>query len=318
MNARIRPAIVAAIAVAVIATGSAYLAMVSFGTDVLTMTTGIAFATAGVFELSLVTVALLAREAAQQNRPNGVLLVLTWFLSGSSGVFAAWHEIYLGHEIGAAAFRFLVPLLAALMWHLALIGDRHLATGRTWSSRLQDARLHAWFLATDAERRARQDQRDRGGWLAGIRVGWAQRRRLRTRAVALRTVPPAEVAETVALMRAALVAMDQGTAEAVALADEDAARMTIYEGLGARFDVLNAPVRRSNPATQPVQPAEPIATSAPTIAPAITEQTKANIRTLRAQRMPVRDVATLLGVSTSTVSKYARTGEIPIAQEARA
>src|SRR5690606_1883599 len=44
---RPRLALVAAVAVALVATGSAYLAMVGFGTDVLTMTAGVAWATAG-------------------------------------------------------------------------------------------------------------------------------------------------------------------------------------------------------------------------------------------------------------------------------
>lgn len=130
----------AAVSVALISTASAYLAMVAFGVDVLGMSDGIAYATAGVFELSLVTVALLAREAAKDNRPGGVLLTLTWALSAASGVFAAWHELFIDNPLGAAIFRFLVPLLAALMWHLALIGDRHLATGISLDKIRRDAR----------------------------------------------------------------------------------------------------------------------------------------------------------------------------------
>jgi hypothetical protein len=239
---RLRPAMVAAVAVAIIATGSAYLAMVGFGTDVLEQGVAIAYTTAGVFELSLITVALLAREAAKENRPNGTLLTLTWVLSSASGVFAAWHELFLGHELGAAVFRFLVPLLAALMWHLALIGDRHLASGRTWSSLRENARMHTLFLSIDAERRARQARRQRGGRLADLRVDRAERRRLRARAVALRTVPPAEVRAQVATWSDALAAVDEATAEAVALADEDAARMTIHADLSPRRDRLTVTV----------------------------------------------------------------------------
>lgn len=122
-----------AITVAVIATGMAYQAMVTVGLDMLHLAIGIALAGMGVFELALVTVAWLAREATIQNRPAGFLLFLTWLLSATSGTIAGAHELYVGNAAIVAAFRFLVPLLAALMWHLALIGDRHLATNTTWS-----------------------------------------------------------------------------------------------------------------------------------------------------------------------------------------
>lgn len=127
-----------AVGVALISTVAAYVAMVGYGRDVLGMGPINAYAFAGVFELSLVTVALMAREAAQHLRPAPVLLGLTWVLSATSGFFAGWHEIYLGHAATAAAFRFIVPLLAALMWHLALIGDRHLAMGTNWRDRIAE------------------------------------------------------------------------------------------------------------------------------------------------------------------------------------
>lgn len=212
-----------AVSVALISTGSAYLAMVAFGIDVLVMSPGVAYTTAGVFELSLVTVALLAREAAKENRPGGTLLMLTWVLSGASGLFAGWHELYIDHPFGAAIFRFLVPLLAALMWHLALIGDRHLATGRTWSSMRESARMHALFLTIDAERRARRA--NDGRRKSARRIARAQRRRLRARAVALRTVPPAAMRAQITTWSDALAAVDEGVAEAVTLADNDTRRM---------------------------------------------------------------------------------------------
>lgn len=164
-----------AVGVALISTVAAYWAMVGYGRDVLEMGPINAYAFAGVFELSLVTVALMAREAAQHARPAPVLLGLTWVLSATSGFFAGWHEIYLGHPTPAAAFRFIVPLLAALMWHLALIGDRHLAMGTNWRDRLAEfaeKRKHArmeismnatekWFRAlaiasSDPSKKSRQ------------------------------------------------------------------------------------------------------------------------------------------------------------------
>ncbi|MEU4362750.1 helix-turn-helix domain-containing protein [Promicromonospora sp. NPDC023987] len=213
-----------AISVALISTGSAYLAMVQFGIDVLAMNQGTAYATAGVFELSLVTVALLAREAARDNRPGGTLLALTWALSSASGVFAAWHEAYIGHPVGAVVFRFIVPLLAALMWHLALIGDRHLATGTSWSAMRQSARMHALFLSTEDLFRA-QSLSD-GSRAARRRLARAEAGRRRARSVALRTVPPMEMRAQVAAWCEALAAVGDGTADVARLHLADRQRLT--------------------------------------------------------------------------------------------
>jgi hypothetical protein len=213
-----------AISVALISTGSAYLAMVQFGIDVLAMNQGTAYATAGVFELSLVTVALLAREAARDNRPGGTLLALTWALSSASGVFAAWHEAYIGHPVGAVLFRFIVPLLAALMWHLALIGDRHLATGTSWSALRQSARMHALFLTTEDLFRA-QSLHD-GSRAARRRLARAEAGRRRARSVALRTVPPTEMRAQVAAWCEALAAVGDGTADVARLHLADRRRLT--------------------------------------------------------------------------------------------
>jgi DNA-binding CsgD family transcriptional regulator len=213
-----------AISVALISTGSAYLAMVQFGVDVLAMSQGTAYATAGVFELSLVTVALLAREAARDNRPGGTLLALTWLLSSASGIFAAWHEAYIGHPVGAVLFRFIVPLLAALMWHLALIGDRHLATGTSWSALRQSARMHALFLTTEDLFRA-QSLND-GSRTARRRLARAEAGRRRARSVALRTVPPTEMRAQVAAWCEALAAVGDGTADVARLHAADRQRLT--------------------------------------------------------------------------------------------
>lgn len=204
-----RLVLISTTAVALVSTAAAYVAMVAFGRDVLDMTPAYAYAFAGVFELSLVTVALMAREAAQDNRPNATLLTLTWVLSAASGMFAAWHEIHIGHPAAAAAFRFCVPLLAALMWHLALVGDRHLATGRSWSQLRTGARMHALFLTTEAWHRAAaaNDDSRRGR----RRLEQANARRLRARSVALRTVPPTDMDREVAQWTAALEAVTRGT-----------------------------------------------------------------------------------------------------------
>lgn len=212
-----------AVLVALVSTASAYLAMVQFGIDVLGMPEPVAYATAGVFELSLVTVALMAREAATDNRPGGTLLALTWVLSSASGLLAAWHEIFIGHTVGAAVFRFLVPLLAALMWHLALIGDRHLATGHTWSSLRQTARMHALFLATEDLFRA-QSLND-GTRAARRRLNRAEKTLRRTRAIALKTVPPEEMHAQVTTWIGSLRAVGDGTADVARLHADHQARM---------------------------------------------------------------------------------------------
>jgi hypothetical protein len=140
---------VATIVVAAVSTISSWLAMVGFAQHAVGMGSFTAHVTGGVFELALVTVALLAREAAQSGRPTRTLLTLTWAMSTCSGVFAGWHEVWSGHPAGAAAFRFAVPLLAALMWHLALVGDAHLATGRTWHDLRAQAAMRRLVLATE-------------------------------------------------------------------------------------------------------------------------------------------------------------------------
>jgi len=201
----------AAVSVAVISTYSAYRAMVNFGRDVLGMTETDAWTGAGVFELSLVTVALLAREAAKDNRPSGTLLTLTWILSSLSGMFAGWHELYIGHPLGAGIFRLLVPLLAALMWHLALVGDRHLATGSSWSEARTSARMYALFTRT--ERWFRTQAADDGSRAARRAITRADRARQHARYRVLQHVPTQEIRGHVEIYLGAVDALGQGTSE---------------------------------------------------------------------------------------------------------
>lgn len=225
-----------AVSVALISTVSAYLAMVGFGRDVLGMDAATAYTTAGVFELSLVTVALLAREAARDNRPGGTLLTLTWALSSASGVFAAVHEVYLGHPAGAVLFRFVVPLLAALMWHLALIGDRHLASGASWSSMRQTARMHRLFLTVEDAARVHETGT---GTPAGRRaIERAEAKRRKARAVALRTVPPEQMRAHVAAWLESLSAVADGTADVARMHIETNQRVA---GLAVAAPVQTAP-----------------------------------------------------------------------------
>jgi hypothetical protein len=201
-----RLSMILATAVATIATYSAYLAMVKFGVNVLAMDTPTSMVTSGVFELLLFTVAVLAREAAKDGRPHGVLLFLTWLLSSASGFFAAWDEIYLGHPWAAAAFRFCIPLGAALGWHLALIGYRHLVTGVSWGTSRRTLRMQRFYEAVEAALRAADTGK------AG-RIARAQRRLIRARSAARRVVNPADMREHTEAWSdsdAAIVAMAEG------------------------------------------------------------------------------------------------------------
>lgn len=270
--------LVGAVSVALISTAAAYVAMVGFGRDVLAMGAINAYAFAGVFELSLVTVALMAREAAQQDRPAQTLLSLTWLLSAASGFFAGWHEIHLDHAATAAAFRFIVPLLAALMWHLALVGDRHLAMERSWSDLRTGARMHA-LLATRVEwRRARDTALRRRTRASRRRLERAQKRYWRAEAVALRSVAPGAMRDQITQWVDAFSAVAEGTRQA------DRLPITLpaaHEALGVPVDeqvshdvavadlAIDTPREVSTPRTtrtRETAPAPAIADTAPDLA----------------------------------------------------
>lgn len=245
-----------AVSVALISTAAAYVAMVGFGRDVLAMGAINAYAFAGVFELSLVTVALMAREAAQQDRPAQTLLTLTWLLSAASGFFAGWHEIHLGHAATAAAFRFIVPLLAALMWHLALVGDRHLAMERSWSDLRMGSRMHA-LLATRVEWRRARDTAVRKRTASSRRkLERAQKRYWRAEAVALRSVAPGAMRDQITQWVDAFAAVAEGTRQAdrlpITLPDvHEALSVPVVERVSAE-QITAAPEQHDEPNDEPV------------------------------------------------------------------
>lgn len=200
-----------AVAVALLCTGVAYEGMFGFGRDMLGWGLAVAVAFAGIFELAQLTVALLAREAIKDGRPAGTLLTITWMLAGVSGFLAAWDELAAGNGLGAALFRIAAPVLAAGLWHLVLLGDRHLAAGRTWSQIRQTARMHALFLTV--EDAARAYAAGTGTPAARRAIARAEARRRRARAIALKTVPPHEVATEVAAWLASLSAVGDAVAD---------------------------------------------------------------------------------------------------------
>ncbi|WP_425953729.1 hypothetical protein [Xylanimonas sp. McL0601] len=181
---------VAVVVAATIATALAYSGMVLFGLEVAHMTTIEAYGLAGFLEVSLVAVALMARNAALEGRPYGVLLTLTWVLSGTSGLFAALHQIAVPDASTPymVAFRFVPPLVAALMWHLALVGERHLVTGHTLDERRREHRVHEYVGALELWRDARVDSAgDRTG-MRKVQAAHQRQRAARDSALRMLTV----------------------------------------------------------------------------------------------------------------------------------
>lgn len=181
---------VAVVVAATIATALAYSGMVLFGLEVAHMSPLEAYGLAGFLEVSLVAVALMARNAALEGRPYGVLLTLTWVLSGTSGVFAALHEVAVPTESTPymVVFRFVPPLVAALMWHLALVGERHMVTGHTLEERRREARVHGYVSALEQWRDARADSAGAPADLRKVRAAHERQRAARDAALKLLTV----------------------------------------------------------------------------------------------------------------------------------
>ncbi|MFI2103882.1 helix-turn-helix domain-containing protein [Isoptericola sp. NPDC019693] len=181
---------VAVVVAATIATALAYSGMVLFGLEVAGMSPAEAYALAGFLEVSLVAVALMARNAALEGRPYGVLLTLTWILSGTSGMFAALHEIAVPDASTPymVAFRFVPPLVAALMWHLALVGERHLVTGHTLDERRREHRVHQYVTALELWRDARLDSGGTHRGMRKVRAAHGRQRAARDAALKLLTV----------------------------------------------------------------------------------------------------------------------------------
>lgn len=299
-----RHVLIGATAVALLSTAGAYVAMVAFGVDVLEMSPLSAYAFAGVFELSLVTVALLAREAATQDRPAHTLLALTWALSAASGFFAGWHELNLEHPLPAAGFRVCVPLLAALMWHLVLVGDQHLATGRSWADMRANARMHAMLLTAETWHRARADHAANPTRANARRVEYANRRRLQARAVALRTVDPVDMDRRVAEWSSAMEAVTRGTTTAGKSASDAAPVRGVIKG-----DTGTLPVTR--PVTRPaiaagaagigaVAPSKP---AAGTVTSGATDVRRAAVAELLAEGKTGEEIAERVGASLRTVRR---------------
>lgn len=322
-------------AVAFISTAAAYWAMNGFGRDVVGMGMIDSVAFAGVFELMLISVALMAREAVQQNRSAKVLLALTWMLSTLSGTFSAWHELYLGHDLSAAAFRFVVPLLAALAWHLALIGDRHLAMPRSLGDMRADKRIHTLMLRSEQLQMA-QDALD-GGTRAQRELARAHRRHWRARSIVTLTVPTGTMEQRMKDWSSQFDAVDRGVSRRMtavaATAGESGRRMVPATPVGRRqrtaprasrpvvasksLEPTKASSRRLPAAAEVLAPTKPAAlapaagnsstspraTEAPTPAPVTSVEPRRALNLL-AQGVSHDDVAEVMGVPVQKVVSW--------------
>ena len=256
--------LVAVVAAAAIATALAYRGMVLFGLEVAGMVPAEAYMLAGFLEVSLIAVALMARSAALDARPYGVLLTLTWLLSGTSGMFAALHEVAVmnGSTPYMVVFRFVPPLVAALMWHLALVGERHLVTGNTLDERRRERRVHRFIVNAERWRDARRD--DAGGRTDARRVRAAHRRQQAARDRALKLLAVEEFDTRTRAWVDRFEAAARHGERLDALGASAAARRGVRRG---GHDVVDAPtstlalVEMDEPAAAHVEELQPVAAS---------------------------------------------------------
>ncbi|WP_407318796.1 helix-turn-helix domain-containing protein [Isoptericola halotolerans] len=257
---------VAVVVAAFIATALAYSGMVLFGLEVANMEPLEAYALAGFLEVSLIAVALMARNAALEGRPYGVLLTLTWILSGTSGVFAALHEVAVptASTPYMVVFRFVPPLVAAMMWHLALVGERHLVTGHTLDERRREHRVHQYVTALEMWRDARLDSSGSRRSTKKIRAAHERQRAARDRALKLLTVEDFERRMQVWVER--LEAAERHGSRLDTIGASSAKRGTARGTFAVEDLVAVGGDRREEPTT-----AEPVVVAAPVVAEPVLE-----------------------------------------------
>lgn len=120
------------------------------------------WAIGSVIDLAVIVLALQAREAVVSGRGGHLEMALTWAASIASGVASASWQI--GHvSPQAAAVRLLLPLTAACLWHLSVVGTRAAADARPArrQSRASRLALRLAFAQADA---AGRGARRRGSW----------------------------------------------------------------------------------------------------------------------------------------------------------
>lgn len=146
---------------AVMATILSYVLITQFFTDVAGLPQWQAYAFGGFLEVCLIAAGLQARARILAGGEAGVLITLTWVFSGISAVLSASHEIvYLtpdGQPVLDLTFgspltmtiRAVAPLVAAIMWHVLLIGEQHLVSGLPRGYRRHARLMHTYLFARE-------------------------------------------------------------------------------------------------------------------------------------------------------------------------
>ncbi|MDO4243546.1 MAG: hypothetical protein Q4C85_07285 [Actinomyces sp.] len=113
-----------------------------------------------VIDLAVIVLALQAREAVITGRGGHLEMALTWFASAASGVASASWQ--LGHVgVQAAAVRLVLPLLAACLWHLSIVGTRAAADARPARRQARTSRLTLNLALAQADTSGRPSVRRR-------------------------------------------------------------------------------------------------------------------------------------------------------------
>ena len=116
-----------------------------------------------VIDLAVIVLALQARDAVTSGRGGHLEITLAWTASAASGTASAsWQLAHAGAQ--AAIIRLTLPLLAAALWHLGLVGQRAATDARparhqTRTSRLMLNLALAQSDTTDTVRARRHEQR---------------------------------------------------------------------------------------------------------------------------------------------------------------
>lgn len=113
-----------------------------------------------VIDLAVIVLALQAREAVITGRGGHLEMALTWLASVASGVASAsWQLGQVG--VQAAALRLVLPLLAACLWHLSIVGTRAVADARPARRQARTSRLTLDLALTQADTSGKSSVRRR-------------------------------------------------------------------------------------------------------------------------------------------------------------
>lgn len=149
------------IAGAAMATALSYIFITQFFIDVAGMELFLAYSFGGFLEVCLIGAGLQARHRILAGAEAGVLITLTWGFSGLSAALSASHEIVHRGPDGVPVLdlssgspltmivRAVAPLVAAVMWHLLLVGEKHLVSGLPRGYRKHARLMHTYLFARE-------------------------------------------------------------------------------------------------------------------------------------------------------------------------